>query len=230
MIWPGVRAPKISNGGAVQINILPLALDENAVRRKFHQLAVIFLALPQSHLGLFASVMSREMEEAPMILPERSLMGEVVTETSISEPSLRRRVVSKLSTRSPRLMRSRICENSSSRSGGMMMESERPLASLAVIAIDPLGGRVPTEDDAVKGLADDGVVGKFDDGGVLQMRFLGPLPFGDVLDHRQRKLRLAGGVAHHGDRQPPPDDPPILAHKALFHLVIIRLAGEQLVE
>ena len=39
-------------------------------------------------------VMSRAIFEAPIILPVRSLIGETVSETSINEPSLRRRTVS----------------------------------------------------------------------------------------------------------------------------------------
>lgn len=48
-----------------------------------------------------AAVMSREIVDAPTISPERFLIGETVTETAISELSLRLRSVSKLATPSP---------------------------------------------------------------------------------------------------------------------------------
>jgi len=50
----------------------------------------------------FRSVMSRAIFDAPMILPLMSLIGDMVTETWISSPSLRWRTVSKGATRSPR--------------------------------------------------------------------------------------------------------------------------------
>jgi len=71
-------------------------------------------AFPQRFLRAFATRNVREIEDAPMILPDTSLIGEVVTETWMSESSLHTRMVSKLSMRSPRLIRSRICVNSSS--------------------------------------------------------------------------------------------------------------------
>ena len=43
----------------------------------------------------FASVMSRATVEAPVTSPRRLRIGEIVTDTSITTPSLRRRVVSK---------------------------------------------------------------------------------------------------------------------------------------
>ena len=52
--------------------------------------------------------MSRATFEAPTIRPAWSLIGETVTETSISRPSLRTRTVSKSLTLSPRAIR---CED-----------------------------------------------------------------------------------------------------------------------
>ena len=41
------------------------------------------------------------------------------------------------------------------------------------------------------------------------------------------KCGLPGRIAGHGNSEPPPDDPAILAHEPFFHLVMIGLAGEQ---
>ena len=49
----------------------------------------------------FVSVVSRAIFDAPMISPRAFFTGEIVRETSNKVPSLRRRNVSKWSTRSP---------------------------------------------------------------------------------------------------------------------------------
>ena len=61
-----------------------------------------------------------------------SLIGEAVTETSTSRPSLVCRSVSKGSTCSPRLIFSRICFSSSCLSAGSSRMIEVPTISLAV--------------------------------------------------------------------------------------------------
>ena len=48
------------------------------------------------------------------------------------------------------------------------------------VAEEPLGPGVPRADDAVERLADDGVVGRLDDGRQPRPGLLGPLPLGDV--------------------------------------------------
>jgi len=67
-----------------------------------------------------------------MTLPAKSLIGEIVTDTSISRPSLRTRTVSKCSTRSPRRNRARITGSSLTRSGGIRRTIDWPIISSAV--------------------------------------------------------------------------------------------------
>ena len=75
---------------------------------------------------------SRATFDAPMISPVGLRTGEIVTDTSIGVPSLRRRTVSKWSTRSPRRSRSRIFGSSSRRSGGKITSIGLPIISAAV--------------------------------------------------------------------------------------------------
>ena len=70
--------------------------------------------------------MSCEIDEAPAIAPEPSLIGEIVEKTSIAVPSLRTRTVS-TSTRSPRSSLSLIA--SSSPGMDMSESTERPIIS-----------------------------------------------------------------------------------------------------
>ena len=65
------------------------------------------------------------------------------------------------------------------------------------VAEDPLGAPVPARDDAVEGLGDDGIVGRFDDGREHLPEFLGPLPPGAVAEdagHRHGWAGFALGV------------------------------------
>ena len=78
------------------------------------------------------SVMSRATFDAPTTRPAASLMGEIVKEISRSVPSLRMRQVSKCSTSTPRLSRSRMIASSSRRSAGMIRVMCWPTASSAV--------------------------------------------------------------------------------------------------
>ena len=95
-----------------------------------------------------------------MMLPAASWIGEMVSEMSMRRPSLRTRTVSKWSTRSPRRICARMVASSSIRSGGSKIR-DRPADHLVGgVAEDALGGRVPTQDDAVEIFADDGVVGR----------------------------------------------------------------------
>ena len=78
------------------------------------------------------SEMSRAIFEAPMTRPSSSRIGDTVSEIGMSDPFLRRRMVSKWST--PRLARMRASTSSSSpcRSSGMSMRMDWPTASSAV--------------------------------------------------------------------------------------------------
>ncbi len=78
------------------------------------------------------SVMSRVTFAAPVTAPLASLTGETATETSMTDPSLRMRLVSKRLIRSPRRTRSRIGVSSPARSGGISTEIFRPMISSAV--------------------------------------------------------------------------------------------------
>ena len=76
--------------------------------------------------------MSRAIFDAPMMLPEPSRIGEIVSETSSRRPSLATRTVSNDSTRCPRRSCSRIACSSSIRSGGTIRVIAWPTASWAV--------------------------------------------------------------------------------------------------
>ena len=76
--------------------------------------------------------MSRAIFEAPTTSPWASFTGEIVSETLRRDPSLRKRIVSKWSTRSPRLSRARILGSSSRWSGGIKMLIDLPMTSAAV--------------------------------------------------------------------------------------------------
>jgi hypothetical protein len=62
------------------------------------------------------------------------------------------------------------------------------------VAEDPLGAPVPASDDAIEGLGDDGIVGRFDDGREHLPQFLGPLPPGDITGDRHDLAGFALGV------------------------------------
>ena len=66
-----------------------------------------------------------------MTAPVRSMIGDMVSATSIRRPSRVKRTVSNGATRSPRARRSSIARSSSSRSSGTMNSIERPIASAA---------------------------------------------------------------------------------------------------
>ena len=67
-------------------------------------------------------------------------------------------------------------------------QGDRPADGLlGRVAEQPLGPGVPDRDDAVERLADDGVLGRLDDGRQPRLGLLGPLPVGDV-------VREAAGV------------------------------------
>ena len=115
-------------------------------------------------LGLLAGVMSRAIFDAPMILPSALLTGEIVRDTSTRLPSFRNRTVSKCSIRSPRLSCSMICRQLV---GVFGRDEDRQWFAddlLGGVAVKPLRTFVPADDDAVEGLADDGVVGGLHDG------------------------------------------------------------------
>ena len=76
--------------------------------------------------------MSRAIFEAPTTFPREFRIGEMVSEMSTNVPSLRCRIVSKCSMRSPRLIFSRMSGSSSRRSTGMMIVIGLPTASSAV--------------------------------------------------------------------------------------------------
>ena len=76
-------------------------------------------------------VMSRPTAETPTTAPARSRMGESVTETSTSVPSLRTFWVSTGSTDSPRRTCSWRRPSSAMRSAGTIRVMSRPMASAA---------------------------------------------------------------------------------------------------
>ena len=96
-------------------------------------------------------------------MPASSWIGETVSEIGISVPSLRWRIVSKCVTGSPARMRARTMSSSPCRSAGMIIRIDWPTASVGGVAEHALGRPIPGRDDAVQVLADDGVVGRFDD-------------------------------------------------------------------
>ena len=75
---------------------------------------------------------SRAMTDAATTFPDRSCTGDTESDTSTSEPSLRRRTVSKCSTRRLAVISPRITPISLASSSGTMMAMLRPTASAAV--------------------------------------------------------------------------------------------------
>src|SRR6202043_2454160 len=71
------------------------------------------------------------------------------------------------------------------------------------VAEQVCGGAVPADDDAVEGLADDGVAGRFDDAGELLARLHGAALLGDVEERRDPAVDLAVGIGFRavGDMQ-----------------------------
>ncbi len=80
---------------------------------------------------LLLSVMSRATFDMPMVAPEGALIGEMLSETSIGLPSLRRRTVSLCSMRSPQLIRRKLSCTSDSRSPGTRSAMFLPTTSVA---------------------------------------------------------------------------------------------------
>ena len=103
------------------------------------------------------SVMSRAVFETPITVPLASRIGEMLSETGTSRPSLCRRQVSRFSTRSPRA--TALITSSSSRdwSSGMSTRSGAADDLVGAVAEQPLGARIPAEYRAVEVLADDRV-------------------------------------------------------------------------
>src|ERR1700722_6436600 len=62
------------------------------------------------------------------------------------------------------------------------------------VAEQVFGGAVPADDDAVEGLADDGVAGRFDDAGELLARLHGAALLGDVEERRDPAVDFARGI------------------------------------
>ena len=117
--------------------------------------------------GAVRSLMSRAIFEAPITVPVSSRIGETVSEIGTSEPSLRWRWVSKWSTAFAAadpgehlvLLALPVGRND---------DPDRPPDRLVGgVAEHPLGGAIPRADDAVEVLADDRVVGRFDDLGEI---------------------------------------------------------------
>ena len=85
-----------------------------------------------SRSALRRSVMSRAAFEAPITSPCWSRIGDTVSERLILLPLFVMRTVSKVSRRSPFRSFSRINRSSLSRSGGMIIVIDLPIASAAV--------------------------------------------------------------------------------------------------
>ena len=140
----------------------------------------------------FRSLMSRAIFDAPMTVPSSSRIGDTVSEIGTSDPSLRRRIVSKCVTDSPAPdAREHVVflglpiggddhpNGAADRLGGRVAEH-------------PFGGAVPGRDDAVQILADDRVVRRFDD--------LGEMARGDIvqlLRHARITARRAESESSH---------------------------------
>ena len=108
---------------------------------------------------------ARDLRRADDAARRRRKSGETVSEIGISVPSFRWRIVSKCATAWPARMRARTSSSSPWRSAGMIIRIERPDRLGGGVAEHPLRGPVPRRDDAVQILADDGVVGRFDNFG-----------------------------------------------------------------
>ena len=115
-------------------------------------------------LVLLLSVISRTTLEMPMVTPEGALIGEMLSETSIGLPSLRKRTVSLCSMLSPQPIRRRMSCTSGSRSLGDEQRDALAGGFRRGVSEQAFGGRIPSRDGAVERQGDDGVVGRFDRG------------------------------------------------------------------
>ena len=86
----------------------------------------------RSRSSAFLWVMSLPMADAPVIVPFGSWIGEMVTETSSTVPSLQIRLVSCCSTSPPLAIRVSASSSSSRPSGGKSSEMWWPTTSLAL--------------------------------------------------------------------------------------------------
>src|SRR5262249_8731852 len=76
---------------------------------------------------------------------------------------------------------------------GRLQDGDVPADDLVGgVAEDLLGAPVPARDDAIEGLGDDGIVGRFDDGREHLPEFLGPLPPGAAAEDAGDRRGLAG--------------------------------------
>jgi len=124
------------------------------------------------------SVISRAMEEMPMIWPAAFLIGETVRATSMATPSFRMRTVSKWRISPFGRLRS-------PRAPLWPCRREEPVKRLAEhfgfgVAERPLGAGIPTDDKAVEIFANDGVIGGVDDGCEKGTDFLGLLDVSNI--------------------------------------------------
>ena len=108
-------------------------------------------------------VTSRTIFDAPMTLPSSSLIGEIVSDTTIGRPSLPHALGLEMVDAPPG---PQARDDLVLLAEALGRDHQRDVAAdrlLGGVAEQPLGGRVPALDRAVERLADDRVVGRFDD-------------------------------------------------------------------
>ena len=131
--------------------------------------------------AFFFWVMSRATLETPMTCPAASRMGEIARETSRRRPSLDMRTVSEVLDWLPTANFGRGSPVPRSGARGEMRHGDRLADDLMRrVAKEALSAGVPREDHAVEILADDGVMGGFDDRRQTRLGLLGALAFADV--------------------------------------------------
>ncbi len=123
--YPSVR----SNAGFTRMKCpLSFAIAIKSSERPKNR-SMSLRASARSCADRFCSVMSRAIVDAPTTRPLESRTAEIVSDTSMSEPFLRRRVVSKRSTRSPAATRASSFATSSSWPSGTSSAIDWPVIS-----------------------------------------------------------------------------------------------------
>ena len=143
---------------------------------------------------LLLSVMSRATFDMPMVAPEGDLIGEMLSETSIGLPSLRKRVrFVVLDALAPADPPQRILHLGLPLRSGTRMRDALARGLGCGVAVQTFGGGIPAGDGAVERQRDDGVVGRFD------RRAEQALALGMMVARRDRAAML-GNLAFERDR------------------------------
>ena len=87
------------------------------------------------------------------------------------------------------------------------------------IAEYPLGTGVPTGDDSVQGLAEDGIARGIHDRGKSRLRFQALPVLGDIAKHSDKALRASRGIEKEPSIRRNPPDRPIQSQDPVFTLV-----------